>query len=84
MKIKPIDITHKALCVIKSCSSLDHIQMMDDYVDLACRRILRRKTKKNYEYIKKIQSMAHQKTVDIVRFAHFQNKLKWDAIDAKI
>jgi len=76
MKTKPIDITCKAIRVIESCTSLKHIQMMDDYVDLACKRILRRGTPKNFEYATKVRTTAHYKFIGMLKMIAIKNEME--------
>ena len=42
-------IVEKTLKIIGSCAIIRHIQITENYVDLAVRQILKRKTAKNYQ-----------------------------------
>ena len=64
---KPIEIVAKALKVVDSCTNLDHISMLNNYIDLAKKQILKKKCTKNYLLATTIQRAAHYKVMGLLK-----------------
>lgn len=64
---KQYKIAEKALKVIISCDSLKYVPMMDKYIDLAVKQILKRQTAENYQYAEKVLIAGHYKVFDLIK-----------------
>jgi hypothetical protein len=64
---KPIEIAAKALKVIDSCTNLDHVLMLNKYVDLANKQILKKNCIQNCILATAIQRAAHYKVMDLIK-----------------
>ena len=75
---KPYKIVEKAIKVIESCDNLKYIQIMDNYIDLAVKQILKRKTAKNYQYADKIQIAGHYKAMNLIKQGEIENLFNFE------
>ena len=68
----PVEIVEKTLKVIDSCTNLDYILMMNEYVDLASKQILKKKCTKNYILATTIREAAHYKVIGLLKLKELE------------
>ena len=60
-------IVEKTLKIIASCVIMEHIQVAEKYIDLAVKQILKKRTRKNYNYTTMILMTLHYQTVHVIQ-----------------